>query len=151
MRPVYLLARVSGTPITQAKLSRTRDINMYGFSASAAMIKPKNCSKNTEGGDGYSREERQLIRIAVRDENAECCNPHAHDANHHQQKPGWEHYCRYRNRHDGTNGCRQAFPLQKGKVDNQILPKMSVPFVPPNPNEFFTAILIGMLRAVLAQ
>lgn len=45
------------------------------------------------------------------------------------------------------------FPLLPGEeeTDNQILPKMRVPFVPPNPNEFFTAILMGMLRALLAQ
>lgn len=34
---------------------------------------------------------------------------------------------------------------------DQTLPKMRVPLVPPNPKEFFTATLIGILRAVLAQ
>ena len=33
----------------------------------------------------------------------------------------------------------------------QILPKTMVPLVPPKPNEFFTAILISMSRARLAQ
>ncbi len=33
----------------------------------------------------------------------------------------------------------------------QALAKISVPLVPPKPNEFLTAILIDMSRAVLAQ
>jgi len=32
-----------------------------------------------------------------------------------------------------------------------ILPKTSVPLVPPKPNEFFTAMLIGISRATFAQ
>jgi hypothetical protein len=34
---------------------------------------------------------------------------------------------------------------------HHALAKISVPLVPPNPNEFLTAILIGISRAVLAQ
>lgn len=45
-----------------------------------------------------------------------------------------------------------VLPLsQREGVGNQTLPKMSVPFVPPKPNEFFTATLMGMLRAAFAQ
>jgi hypothetical protein len=45
-----------------------------------------------------------------------------------------------------------SFPFDlKRKPNYQTLPKISVPFVPPKPNEFFTAILIGILRALLAQ
>ena len=38
-----------------------------------------------------------------------------------------------------------------GDSEGQSLPKTSVPLVPPKPNEFFTATLIGILRATLAQ
>ncbi|MDB5771709.1 MAG: hypothetical protein JWM42_2083 [Burkholderia sp.] len=43
------------------------------------------------------------------------------------------------------------FLRKEGNGWNQILPKMRVPFVPPKPNEFFTAMLIGISRALLAQ
>ena len=42
-------------------------------------------------------------------------------------------------------------PHVGGERGDQILPKTRLPFVPPKPNEFLTAILIGILRAVLAQ
>lgn len=42
-------------------------------------------------------------------------------------------------------------PIGEGHERDYTLPKMRVPFVPPKPNEFLTAILIGILRAVFAQ
>ncbi len=42
-------------------------------------------------------------------------------------------------------------PLRIRGRQRQTLPNTSVPLVPPNPNEFLTAILIGIWRAALAQ
>ena len=54
---------------------------------------------------------------------------------------------------ESCGGGYRRPPLSEWQAafENQILPKTSVPFVPPKPNEFFTAILIGISRAVLAQ
>jgi len=51
---------------------------------------------------------------------------------------------------------RASFPIAAGSVRQraalfQTRLKTSVPFVPPNPNEFFSATSIFISRAVLAQ
>lgn len=49
----------------------------------------------------------------------------------------------------GKEGC--FLRCETEEASDQMRPKMRVPLVPPKPNEFLTAMLIGILRAVLAQ
>ncbi|CAB3797288.1 hypothetical protein LMG27177_04229 [Paraburkholderia fynbosensis] len=51
----------------------------------------------------------------------------------------------------GTAGQAGVVEWRVTRSDNQARLKTSVPFVPPNPNEFFSATSIFISRAVFAQ
>lgn len=119
MWSVWLLARAGAESFDQAKLPRARDINMYGFSAAAAMIKPKNCSKNTREGGKRSRWQRHVTKISGGDEQADSHHANAHDNDHPKQKPGWSYYCGYRDRHDGEKKAATS-PPQTEKENTRV-------------------------------
>ncbi len=51
----------------------------------------------------------------------------------------------------GSNKRRTDLRCSSTLTENQTLPKISVPLVPPKPKEFFTATLIVISRAAFAQ
>lgn len=115
------------------------------------MIKPKNCEENDGAAEQPARPPGKLPEHVEANGKPNRCRARTHSANQCEENPRGMYYGGHRNRHGGERS-ENAFPSGwRGMREDYTLPKTRVPFVPPKPNEFFTAILIGMLRAVLAQ
>lgn len=126
---------------------------MVCFSRLNSAKKSEKRKKNADPRKRNSRQEGQITYLPCSDHDADKNNAGTHAAHHGKQQPRGLNHGRYRDRH---NWDLNAAPVHSYKKDersavDQILPKISVPFVPPKPNEFFTAILIGIARAELAQ
>lgn len=117
-----------------------------------AMIKPKYSEKNNAAANKHAQRYRKISDTTADDGIGYSGGYGAHNVDHRNKKAGWSYHGGYRDRHDGRSEAMNVPSPGPGRERrDQTLPKMRVPFVPPKPNEFFTAILIDMLRAVFAQ
>lgn len=150
MRPVPIHTRPSGTLETQSNLSCIGDIYMYGFSMADAMINPKNCEKSEERAEECPGELRKLTNYTDRDRSTDSKSSRANHHHQYREKARRLYCCRSRDRHERRLNRLTASRAERRQED-QTLPKMRVPLVPPKPKEFFTATSIFMSRAALAQ
>lgn len=152
MRPIRPCTRLICVYWRNAHLPRAGDINMYGLSMPRTMIKPKKRKKNPRDTKDETRACGQLADLAEADQHARCCTHSGHGTDHREENPGRLYYCGNRDRHEWIMAETMRPLLHgRGQEKTQTLPKMSVPFVPPKPKEFFTAMSIDISRALLAQ